>query len=151
MLCVLFFCVFLWEIECSHCMIQHTNNTLGSFFSHRAHRVHWAFWRTFRAHRTPSAYRVHRALLPMKIPIRRQKAAYIHLTWVSRWLLPFPSGEGSGEGPAGDGGGATIFLNPVCSVHLCKSVREKIILCEGEDCPLWEKEMSFVRDGKLTM
>ena len=72
-LCVLFICVFLWEIECSHCMIQHTNNTLGSFFSHRAHRVHWAFWRTFRAHRTPPTYRYHRALLPMKIPIRRQK------------------------------------------------------------------------------
>ena len=27
-------------------MIQHTNKTLGSFFSHRAHRVHGAFWRT---------------------------------------------------------------------------------------------------------
>jgi len=35
--------------------------TLGSFFSHRAHRVHGVFWRTFRAHRTPSAYREHRA------------------------------------------------------------------------------------------
>jgi len=35
---------------------------LGIFFSHRAHRVHWAFLRTFRAHRTPSAYRVHRGL-----------------------------------------------------------------------------------------
>ena len=27
-------------------MIQHTNKTLGSFFSHRAHRVHGAFLRT---------------------------------------------------------------------------------------------------------
>ena len=36
--------------------------TKDIFFSHRAHRVHWAFWRTFRAHRTPSAYRVHRGL-----------------------------------------------------------------------------------------
>ena len=36
-----------------------------------------------------------------------------------------PSGEGKGEGPAGEGGGATIFLNPVCSVHLCSSVRDR--------------------------
>ena len=34
---------------------------MGRFFSHRAHRVNRAFLRTFRAHRTPPAYRVHRA------------------------------------------------------------------------------------------
>ena len=34
---------------------------MDRFFSHRAHRVHGVFWRTFRAHRTPPAYRVHRA------------------------------------------------------------------------------------------
>ena len=45
-LCVLFFCVLLWEKEHIHSMIQHTNNSVGSFFSHRAHRVHWAFLRT---------------------------------------------------------------------------------------------------------
>ena len=55
MLCVLFFCDFLWEKDCWILAV-------GSFFSHRAHRVHWAFWRTFRAHRTPPAYRVHRGL-----------------------------------------------------------------------------------------
>ena len=38
-------------------------DSLRSFFSHRAHRVHGVFWRTFRAHRTPSAYREHRAFL----------------------------------------------------------------------------------------
>ena len=69
MLCVLFICVFLWEIERTHSMRWHTNNTLGSFISHRAHRVHWAFWRTFRAHRRPPAYRVHRALL-LKVAVR---------------------------------------------------------------------------------
>ena len=63
MLCVLFFCVNLWERERTHSMRWHTSNSLGSFFSHRAHRVHGGFWRTFRAHRGPSAYRVHRALL----------------------------------------------------------------------------------------
>ena len=62
-LCVLFNCFFLWEIEHPNSMRWHTNNSLGSFISHRAHRVHWAFWRTFRAHRTPSAYREHRAIL----------------------------------------------------------------------------------------
>ena len=39
---------------------------VGSFISHRAHRVNRAFLRTFRAHRVPSAYRVHRALLLKK-------------------------------------------------------------------------------------
>ena len=57
------------------------------------------FCALFRSHRTPPAYRIHRTLLPMKIPIRRQKAAYIQPIGVSRWSLPFPSGEGSGEGP----------------------------------------------------
>ena len=46
-----------------HGGFKRTYSFVESFFSHRAHRVHWAFWRTFRAHRTPPAYRVHRALL----------------------------------------------------------------------------------------
>ena len=41
-------------------------------------------------------------------------------------ITPLPSGEGKGEGPAGDGGGAAIFLTPVCSVHLCFSVRNRM-------------------------
>ena len=44
-------------------------------------------------------------------------------------ITPLPFGGGVG-------GGAAIFLVFVCSVFLCKSMREKIILCEGEDCPL---------------
>ena len=55
-------------------------------------------------------------------------------------ITPLPFGEGKGEGPlphrgisvitplpfgGGEGGGAIIFLNPVCSVHLCSSVRER--------------------------
>ena len=47
-----------------------------------------------------------------------QQVAYILLIGVSRWLRPFPSGEGKGEGPSS-------FWNPVCSVHLC-SLWEKI-------------------------
>ena len=38
----------------------------------------------FRSHRRPPAYRIHRTLLLSSIPIRRQKAAYIQLTWVFR-------------------------------------------------------------------
>ena len=40
-------------------------------------------------------------------------------------ITPLPFGEGTGEGPAGDGGGAAILLTPVCSVHLCSSVRNR--------------------------
>ena len=45
-LCVLFICVFLWEIERTHSKRWDTCDSLGSFISHRAHRVHGAFWRT---------------------------------------------------------------------------------------------------------
>ena len=51
--------------------------TKDIFFSHRAHRVHGGFWRTFRAHRTPSAYRVHRALLP-KMAVR-----FCEISWLN--------------------------------------------------------------------
>ena len=192
-MCVLFFCVFLWEIERSHCMIQHTNNSLGSIFSHRAHRVHWAFWRTVRAHRRPPAYRGHRTLLP-KMAVRfceigwlnvsveyrvfcssvfsvrkrtslrlageyflsqsaqssrrflahisspqkafgiqrtqsvsaivdtdkGQQAAYILFIGVSRWLLPFPSGEGPGEGP--------LSFWPLCVLFFCVLCEKKYVI-----------------------
>ena len=43
MLCVLFICVFLWEIERTLVTRWDACNSLGRFFSHRAHRVHGAF------------------------------------------------------------------------------------------------------------
>ena len=52
---------------------------LGSSFSHRAHRVHWAFLRTFRAHRTPPAYRVHRALL-LKVAVRFCEIGWLNVS-----------------------------------------------------------------------
>ena len=67
-MCVLFICVFLWEIECTHCKRKDAWEFLGSSFSHRAHRVNRAFLRTFRAHRGPSAYREHRDLTPNPSP-----------------------------------------------------------------------------------
>ena len=46
MLCVLFICVILWEIERTHSMRWHTNNSVGRFFSHRTHRFNRTFLRT---------------------------------------------------------------------------------------------------------
>ena len=46
MLCVLFFCVNLWEIECTLNEKRDAWDSLGRFFSHRAHRVNRAFLRT---------------------------------------------------------------------------------------------------------
>ena len=125
MLCVLFFCVLLWEIERTHCMIQHTNNTLGSFFSHVG-----------KVFLSQSAQSSRRFLAHISSPQKAfgiqssqsvtanvgtnkgQQVAYILPIGVSRWSRPFPSGEGKGEGPSS-------FWNPVCSVPLC-SLWEKI-------------------------
>ena len=125
MLCVLFFCVTLWEIECSHYMIQHTNNTLGSFFSH----VGKVFLsqsaqssRRFLAHisspQNASGIQSSQSVTANVGTNKGQQVAYILLIGVSRWSRPFPSGEGKGEGPSS-------FWNPVCSVPLC-SLWEKI-------------------------
>jgi len=59
-----------WEVYLSR---------LGGFFSHRAHRVHGAFRRTFRAHRTPPAYRVHRALL-LKVAVRFCEIGWLNVS-----------------------------------------------------------------------
>ena len=79
MLCVLFFCVNLWERERTHSMRWHTSNSLGSFFSHRAHWVHGGFWRTFRAHRRPSAYREHRAF-QLKLAVRFCEIGWLNVS-----------------------------------------------------------------------
>ncbi len=64
-------------------MILHTNNTLGSFISHRAHRVNRAFLRTFRAHRRPLAYREHRAV---KAIVDTNKVVINHYNQTSKTL-----------------------------------------------------------------
>ena len=74
----------LWNAVCSvHlCYLwdkEQLRDSLGSFISHRAHRVHGGFWRTFRAHRTPSAYRVHRALL-LKVAIRFCEIGWLNVS-----------------------------------------------------------------------
>ena len=84
------------------------------------------FCALFRSHRTPPAYRIHRTLLPMKIPIRRQKAAYIQPIGVSRWSLPFPSGEGSGEGP--------LSFWPLCVLFFCVICEKKYVILHLSLC-----------------
>ena len=72
----------------------------------------------FRTHRTPSAYRYHRALLPMKIPIRRQKQP----TSTSHGYLcdysPSLRGRGRGRGQLGTGEGPLSFC-PLCVLFIC--------------------------------
>ena len=97
----------------------------GSFFSHRAHRVHGGFKLTVSSPQNVSGIQNSQSVTAKEgcwvIVVRCWWLAI----GVSRWSRPFPSGEGKGEGPAGEGGGAIIFLNPVRSVHLC-SLWEKI-------------------------
>ena len=88
------------------------------FSSHRTHRSNG----TFLAHVSSpqKAFGIQRSQSVSAIvdTDKGQQAAYILPIGVSRCLRPFPSGEGTGEGPSSS-------LNLVCSVHLCYSVREK--------------------------
>ena len=72
MLCVLFFCVFLWEKE-------QLRNSLGSFFSHRTHSFNRTFQPTFRTHRRPPAYRIHRTLL-LKVAVRFCEIGWLNVS-----------------------------------------------------------------------
>ena len=116
MLCVLFFCVNLWEIECTLNEKRDAWDSLGSFFSHRTHRSNRAFLRTFRAHRRPSAYRIHRTF-QLKLAV-----TFCDIGWLN----------------------VSVRLCVFCfSVYFCEkkkcpqrekemsSVKERIVLCEG--------------------
>ena len=93
------------------------NTVLGYFFSHRTHRFNRTCGALFRTHRTPPAYRVHRGLSAIIITNKGHNEAYILFIGVSRWLLPFPSGEGPGEGP--------LFFWPLCVLFFCVNLWEK--------------------------
>ena len=103
----------------------------GYFFSHRTHRCNRPHLRTVSIPQNASGIQSSQSVTAIFNTNKGQRKAYILLIGVSRRSLPFPSGEGSGEGPAGEesvgpageGGGAIIFLPFVCSVHLCYSVR----------------------------
>ena len=51
-----------------------------------------------------------------------------------------------GEGPAGDGGGATIFYEPCVFCSSVFSVRKRNVLREKKKCPLWEKDLSSMKE-----
>ena len=112
-------CTFVNSVHlCSLWEKEHWRLIMGRFFSHRAHRVNRAFLRTFRAHRTPPAYRGHRGLSAIIITNKGHYEAYILFIGVSRWSLPFPSGEGKGEGP--------LSFCPLCVLFFCVFLWEKI-------------------------
>ena len=115
----------LWGFVCSVHLCKSVRKrthlrVVGRFFSHRAHRVNRAFLRTFRAHRTPPAYRVHRGLSAIIITKKGHNEAYILFIGVSRWLLPFPSGEGKGEGP--------LSFCPLCVLFICVLCEKKYVI-----------------------
>ena len=119
MLCVLFFCVLLWEIERTHSMRWHTNNSLGRFFSHRTHRFNRTFLRTVLISQNAFGIQNSQNVIANEDTNKEAKTAYIQPIGLSRWSRPFPSGEGKGEGPLS-------LWTFVCSVLLCKSVRNRM-------------------------
>ena len=78
-------------------------------FSHRTHRSYRALLRTVSIPQKASGIQNSQNVTATVDTDKGLQAAYIQLTWVSRWSLPFPSGEGTGEGPAGDGEGPTVI------------------------------------------
>ena len=120
----------LWAFVCSvHlCSLwekEHWRLVVGSSLSHKGHfflSQSAQSSRRFLAHTSSpqKAFGIQRTQSVSAIvdTDKGQQAAYILPIGVSRCLRPFPSGEGTGEGPSSS-------LNLVCSVHLCYSVREK--------------------------
>ena len=119
-MCGLFFCVLLWEIERSQCMIQHTNNSLGSFISHRAHRVNRAFFAHVLSPQNASGIQSSQSITAKEGCWEIVVRCWWLAIGVSRWSLPFPSGEGKGEGPTGEGGGVYANRNANYTSSKCK-------------------------------
>ena len=110
----------------------------SSFFSHRTHRSNRTFLRTVSNPQKAFGIQSSQSVTAIVDINKVQHEAYILLIGVSRWSLPFPSGEGSGEGPLSS-------MSPVYSVLLCYSVRKRNVLREKKKCPPWEKDLSSVR------
>jgi len=117
-LCVLFFCVLLWEIESTLWMRLGLWDLLVSFFSHRTHRFNRTFLRTVSNSQKAFGIQISQSVTANEDTNKEARAAYIQPIGVSRWSLPFPSGEGKGEGPLS-------LWTFMCSVHLCSSVRNR--------------------------
>ena len=128
----LFICVNLWEIECTLAMRWDACNSLRSSFSHEglfflsqnSQILQSIIAHSFELTREwplpqPLPYREGRDMwgYPYKTAIKGHNEAYILFIGVSRWLLPFPSGEGPGEGP--------LFFWPLCVLFFCVNLWEK--------------------------
>ena len=126
----------LWNAVCSVLLCslwekEQLRNSLGSFFSHRSHRFYRIFLRTVLNSQNASGIQISQSVKTIVDTNKGQHEAYIHSIGESRWSLPFPPGEGTGEGPS-------PFWNPVCSVHLCFSVRKRTLETRGESFSLTE-------------
>ena len=92
--------------------------TKDIFFSHRTHRFNRTLLRTVLISQNAFGIQRTQGVSAIVDTDKEAKAAYIQPIGVSRWLLPFPSGEGKGEGPLS-------LWTFVCSVLLCFSVRNR--------------------------
>ena len=113
----------LWTFVCSvHlCSLwekEHFWDSQGSFISHRTHRFNRTFLRTVSNSQNASGIQISQNVKTIVDTNKGQYKADILLIGVSRWSLPFPPGEGSGEGPLS-------LWAFVCSVLLCYSVRNR--------------------------
>ena len=94
-MCVLFFCVTLWEIERTLAMRLGLWDSTGRFFSHRTHRYNRTFLRTVSIPQNASG-------------IQNSQNVIAKGGCNVLWVLP----------------PARALWNTVCSVHLCYSVRK---------------------------
>ena len=93
---------------------------LGRFISHRTHRFNRASLRTVSNSQKASGIQISQSVSAI---VDAEQGATRSLHPAHRGIsviTPLPLGEGKGEGPL-------LALNAVCSVHLCFSVRKRII------------------------
>ena len=115
---------YLWEKEYWRIVVER-------FFSHRTHRSNRAFLRTVSNPQNASGRQRTQNVTAIVDINKVQHEAYILLIGVSRWSLPFPSGEGTGEGPLSSMSLCVLFFCVTLWEKEMSSVKENIVLCEG--------------------
>ena len=90
---------------------------LDIFSSHRTHRFYRIFLRTVLNSQNASGIQISQSVKTIVDTNKGQHKADILLIGVSRWSLPFPPGEGSGEGP--------LFFWPLWVLFFCVFLWEK--------------------------
>ena len=113
----------LWNAVCSVLLCSSVRKRTiarlaGEFFSHRTHRFNRTHLRTVSNPQKAFGIQTSQSVKTIVDTDKGQHKADILLIGVSRWSLPFPPGEGSGEGPLS-------LWAFVCSVLLCFSVRNR--------------------------